>query len=116
MNEYIEEKVELLERMRRIKPSAREFTVTFDSIDSHEAFPEELAGTIVDGLKDSEAVMLVPSGREPSELAELYIANRVTHRGQRLRYRLTDLQREAPGRFPFRAVRDFDPAFRVEPK
>lgn len=116
MNEYIEEKVELLDRMRRIEPSAREITVTFDSTDSKEAFPKELAGTIVDGLKDSEAVMLIPPGREPTGLAELYVANRATQRGQRLRYRLTDLQREAPGRFPFRAVRDFDLGFQVESK
>jgi len=109
MPEPIEEKVELLDRLRRIEPSAREITVTFDGIAGQEAWPDEVAGVIMNGLSDSEAVMLAPFGRNRDGSAELYIANRATHRGNRLRYLLADLQREGPGRFRFKAVRGFEP-------
>lgn len=107
MINHSEEQVDLLDRMRCIEPSSRKITVSFNSTDNHDAWPDELSGTIVDGLADAEAVALSPSGRDSAELAELYVINRSTRRGQNSRYLLCELQREAPGRFPFKAKRDF---------
>jgi hypothetical protein len=107
MGNYLEVQVNLFDRTRRIERPSRQITVSFNEIDSHSASPDELTGTIVGGLTDAEAVTLIPSGGGRSELAELYVADRASHRGQDLRYLLTELQREAPGRFPFKAKRDF---------
>ena len=116
MNNNMEEQVNLLDRMGRIERSERQITVSFKGGDSHEAWPDELAGTIVGGLTDAEAVTLIPSERDRAKSTELYVANRATHRGQALRYLLTELQRETPGRFPFKAERDFDLGLRLASK
>ena len=102
------EQVSLLDRMRRISPSSREISVIFDGTPNRGAWPDELSGVIVNGLMDTEAVTLIPSKQDRTEL---YVTDRVTRIGQRKRYLLTDLQKESSGRFPFRAMRDFDPRF-----
>jgi hypothetical protein len=107
------EQVSLLDRMRRISPSSREISVIFDGAPNRGAWPDELPGVIVNGLTDAEAQMLIPSGEGRTEL---YVTDRVTREGQRKRYLLTDLQKESPGRFRFRAMRDFDPSFGALPK
>jgi hypothetical protein len=99
--------------MSRVVPSSREISVIFDRTSSRVAWPDEVAGVIVNGLTDLEAKTLILSGWDR---AELYVTNRVTRDGQRKRYLLTDLQKQSPGRFPFKAVRDFDPSFGAPPK
>jgi hypothetical protein len=112
----MEEQVSLLDRMSRIERSSRQIIVSFNGTDSHEAWPNELTGTVEDGLTEVEAVTLIPSGRDPAELAELYVTNRFTREGPRKRYLLTNLQKELSGRYIFTAKRDFDPGLRAGPK
>ena len=113
VNDRMDEQVALLDRMRRINPSSREITVAFHGTSGRVAWPDGLAGTIVAGITDAEFEMLISPRLDR---AELYVTNRVSHDIPRKRYLLTDLQWEAPGRFRFKAMLDFDPSLRVTPK
>lgn len=116
MGNYLEVQVNLFDGMRCIERPSRQITVSFNGTESHGAWPDELTGTIVDGLTDVEAVTLIPSGRDGTELAELYVADRASHGGQDLRCLLTELQREAPGDSRLRPSGIFDLAFRAGPR
>jgi len=91
-----------------IHPAARKVTAMNVSASDATAWPEELVGTIVAGLKDDEAVGLIPSD-EAVPSVHFYMTDRISHGGNAKRYVLTKLEREGPGRFPFRARRDFTP-------
>jgi hypothetical protein len=113
VNDRIDEQAALLDPMSRIEPSSREISVILDGTSSRVAWPDEVAGVIVNGLTDLEAKTLILSGWDH---AELYVTNRVSHDIPRKRYLLTDLQWDAPGRVRFKATLGFDPGFRAAPK
>jgi len=113
VSDPMDEQVDLLDRTGRIGPSSREISVVFDCTSSSDAWPDELTGTIIQGLTDVEALILASSEQG---CAELYVTSRVIHEGPRKRYLLTDLRREAPGHFFFTAKCDFDRDLRVTPK
>jgi hypothetical protein len=113
MKNHEEERVGLVDPLSRIDPSSRDVGVVFNDLAAG-AWPESVTGTIVGGLSNEEPKRLIPS---PGNLPpELYIANRVTREGPRRRYVLADLQDEGPGRFRFKAVRDFDLSFQGQPQ
>ena len=106
MNDRRDEQVALLDRMKRIDPSSREIGVIFDDTSSRDAWPEELTGTILNGLTDAEALFLIST---VWDRAELYVTDPVNHRGNPRRYLLTELQKkEESGGFLFKATRGFD--------
>jgi hypothetical protein len=102
------ENVNLLNRKSRINPPAREVRVEFDVQGPLTPWPKEVSGTIVSGLTEAEARVLITSDRGQTKM---YIKGRATRGGQARQYQLMELEEEAPGRFPFRARRDFDPDF-----
>ncbi len=105
------ETVSLLDRLGRINPSSREVSLVLDAVPERTAWPEEVAGEIVSGLTEAEALTLIPSEHNPG--VELYLSSRITRRGNGKRYLLMDLQK-APGHFPFRARRDFSPHLQLQ--